>query len=175
MNWYKKSSKDIEQEITSKDTSINIVPSVFKKMKFNPGTTNADIGGGKFDSATNYMKDMGVNNVVYDPYNREAHYNTKSLKSIDNGKSDTSTCANVLNVISNKPHRDEVIQRVYNCIKNDGTAYFQIYEGDKSGIGKKTTKGWQNNQRTIFYIKEIKKYFKYVSIKGNIIIARGKK
>lgn len=174
MNWYKKSQNNTEQEISSKDTSVNIIPSVFNKIKFVPGTINADIGGGRFDRATDHMKNMGVNNFVYDPYNRTDAHNSNSLINIDNGKSDTSTCANVLNVINENIHRENVIKKVYNCVKNDGIAYFQIYEGNKSGIGEKTKKGWQNNQKTVFYIPEIKKYFKNVSVKGNIIIAKDK-
>ena len=41
----------------------------------------------------------------------------------------------------------------------NGFLYIKVYERDKSGIGCKTTKGWQRNQKLIQYISFIEKAF----------------
>jgi len=53
-------------------------------------------------------------------------------------------CANVLNVIAEPEARAELIET---AAMADGKAYFTVYEGDRSGVGRRTTKGWQNNGR----------------------------
>lgn len=161
----------MSQNNTSKDTSIRSVASVFKKIGFVRGTTNLDIGGGKYENATHYCHDvLGVKNFVYDPYNRTYHHNLEVMRET-NGKCDTITVANVLNVIDDDVAMHEVIAKAARCIKKGGTVYFQIYEGDRSGNGKETTKGFQRNQKTSWYQEHILRYFHFVTRKGNILIA----
>ena len=74
---YLKFMKD-KQKITSKDTSINknVYPAVFNRVKdWEEGTVNLDIGGGKYDTATDYLENFGVENLIYDPYNRDEEWN----------------------------------------------------------------------------------------------------
>lgn len=159
------------QEYSSADTSLNQTPSIFKRVQWEKGTTNIDIGGGRFDTATDYMKEQGVNNIVFDPFNRDAEHNRTALEKIKE-KGDTVTVANVLNVIKEDGIRDNVILQAAKALKPDGTAYFGIYEGSGTGEGKATTKGWQNNRRTADYVAEIAKHFNDVSRKGNMIVAK---
>ena len=59
------------QNYTSANTSINStkVPAVFRKADFCKGTVNLDMGGGKYDTATEYLEGKGVENLILDPYN----------------------------------------------------------------------------------------------------------
>tara|TARA_R110002051_G_scaffold85363_2_gene150580 strand:- start:383 stop:988 length:606 start_codon:yes stop_codon:yes gene_type:complete len=73
---------------------------------------------------------------------------------------------NVLNVIKEKANRKKVIEQGYNAISQGQSFYVQIYEGNKSGVGKQTPKGWQENRKLDSYIKEIESIFG----KGNVEI-----
>ena len=90
------------------------------------------------------------------------------------GKADTVTVANVLNTLKQPAWRRCVILQAANALKKDGTAYFQIYEGDRSGVASASEKqqSFQNNMKTSEYVGEIKDYFKDVERKGNVIIAK---
>ena len=163
----------VEQKITSAKTSIKQIPALFKDKNVVFGKTNIDIGGGRFDLATNYLAEKGTKNYVFDPYNRSEAENTATLAFLQSGKrADTATCANVLNVIAEEGARANVILETAKAIKADGTAYFMVYEGDSSGVGRETSSGWQNNRKTADYVGEISKYFESVERKGKLIIAR---
>lgn len=159
------------QTITSAGTSVHQVAQVFKKVKWVPGTLNADIGGGKYDDATNYMKSLGVENVVLDPYNRDINHNLTAMNRTGIHQSDTATVANVLNVINDDEDMEYVLIWARGCLKEGGKAYICVYEGNKSGIPKITPKGYQRNQPTAWYLPIIRKFFKTVTLKGKIITA----
>lgn len=162
-----------QQVITSADTSINSshMARTFKVVDWKQGTINADIGGGRFNNATKYLKDLGVSNYIYDPFNRDIFFNTNSMEKCCNGKASTVTCNNVLNVIAEEKARNEVIATCCEALNPSGTAYFCIYEGSRTGIGAISSKGWQENRATADYIKEIKKYFDNVTMFKGIIKA----
>lgn len=161
----------IAQAISSAETSIKQIPAIFKKIPWQSGTVNIDIGGGKFDLATDFAKEKGVENIVFDPFNRNYDHNSKAFEKIKKG-GDTVTVANVLNVIAEENARDNVILQAARALKPNGTAYFGIYEGSKDGVGKVTSKGWQNNKKAGDYISEVEKHFNNVRKAGNIIIAK---
>jgi hypothetical protein len=168
----------IHQSIGSAGTSLNQVAAVFKKDYLKSGSVNLDLGGGKYDTGTEFLKEKGVTNLVYDPFNRTEKYNNNIINYLKNNRVDTVTNNNVLNVIKEPEVRMDVIRQTAKALKENGTAYFQIYEGDKSGQGRisKIKKGiaesWQNNLPTQNYIDEVKNYYKNVTRKGNIIIAK---
>ena len=165
--------RPVEQKISSAKTSLNQVPALFKDSRAVFGKTNIDIGGGKYDAATNFLSERGTRSMVFDPYNRGEESNTATLDYLRSGKkADTATCANVLNVIAEQDARDNVILETAKAIKPGGTAYFMVYEGDHSGTGKETSAGWQNNRITASYVPEIEKYFNDVERKGKLIIAK---
>jgi len=164
------------QAISSADTSLRQVPALFKKqdIDFPEGGTNFDIGGGRFDEGTKYLADeRGVENFVYDPYNRSPKHNADILDKVARNPADTATAANVLNVIAEPEARADVIRQAMQNIKPGGAAYFQIYEGAGTGVGKVTSKGFQNNKKTANYIGEVEEIFgpDNVRRKGNVIIA----
>jgi hypothetical protein len=176
---------NINQTFDSAETSLNQIPSTFKVVNgmngWVPGTINADIGGGKefsVDGAVTHkftvaLKSVGVTNIVYDPFNRTTAHNTAAAQTIRDGKADTATVNNVLNVIQEPTIRARVIMQAHNAVKDGGTAYFLIYQGDKSGQGRDTKKGrWQNNMAANEYVGEVSRFFSHVTKKGNLIIGR---
>ena len=162
--------------ITSANTSINKnkVPALFKMVEWEPGTVNVDYGAGKYDTASEYLLERHVWNFSVDPYNRTHKENLEAQVWIEcAGGADTVTCSNVLNVIQNKKDRFDCIFRCWEMLKYGGTAYFTVYEGDKSGIGRQTGKDqWQENRKTEDYIREILEVFPTVWRRGKLIIAR---
>lgn len=166
----------VSQEITSAKTSIKQVAGLFKDKNAKFGKTNIDVGGGRFNLVTDYLAEHGTKNMVFDPYNRGVDENTATLRYLQNGgRADTATCANVLNVIREPDARANVILEVAKCIRDSGTAYFTVYEGDGSGEGRQTSSGWQNNRKTADYVSEIGRYFDDVQRKGKLIIATNPK
>lgn len=166
----------VSQEITSAKTSIKQVAGLFKDKNAKFGKTNIDVGGGRFNLVTDYLAERGTKNMVFDPYNRGVDENTATLRYLQNGdRADTATCANVLNVIREPDARANVILEVAKCIRDGGTAYFTVYEGDGSGEGRQTSSGWQNNRKTADYVSEIGRYFDDVQRKGKLIIATNQK
>jgi ribosomal protein S18 acetylase RimI-like enzyme len=160
-----------EQKISSAGTSLRQVPAVFKAIPWKKGTLNADLGGGKYDEFTNALQTQGVENVIYDPYNRSAEHNQAAMDRIA-GNADTATISNVLNVIAEPAARDQVIRQAADAIKPEGEAYFSVYIGDGSGKGKETPRGYQLNRKLADYIEEIERHFGSVTKKGNILIAK---
>mgnify|MGYP004693415947 CR=1 FL=1 len=166
----------VSQEITSAKTSIKQVAGLFKDKNAKFGKTNIDVGGGRFSLVTDYLAERGTKNMVFDPYNRGVDENTATLRYLQNGgRTDTATCANVLNVIREPDARANVVLEVAKCIRDGGTAYFTVYEGDGSGEGRQTSSGWQNNRKTADYVSEIGRYFDDVQRKGKLIIATNPK
>jgi hypothetical protein len=170
------------QEYNSSKTSRPQIASVFKLPLFKPNTRNADIGGGKYDIATEYLKNIGIVNIVIDKFNRSDIHNRISQRSIDKHPTDTATVNNVLNVIKEQNIRKGVIHQAMKAIKPDGVAYFLVFEGSTNkgkvagdGIGRETSMGWQNYLKTKEYIPEVMLYFNSVIRKGNLIIAKSPK
>lgn len=162
--------------ITSANTSVNKnrVPALFKMVEWEPGTMNVDYGAGKWDTAADYLKTQHVINFSIDPYNRTEQENIDAMEWVACcGGVDTVTCSNVLNVIPTARERYECIFECWRLLKYGGTAYFTVYEGDRSGVGRKTGKDqWQENRRTADYIREISTVFPTVWRQGKLIIAK---
>jgi hypothetical protein len=161
------------QEYTSAETSINRdkTPATFGRVKWERGTVNADIGGGRFDNATDFLARRGVKNYIFDPFNRSRQHNDRVANTIADGGADTATVNNVLNVIKEPGNRHKVIAQAADAIKLDGEAYFLIYEGNRSGKGGPTKAGYQNNLSAKSYVKEISRYFGNVTQRGNLLVA----
>ncbi len=112
---------------------------------------------------------------VYNPFNRDIAHNQEAIGLIQDGQCQTVTVANVLNIVRESHLRARVIQQAVDALTPDGTAYFGIYEGDGSGIGKVTqyVKGvptvWQENRRTEDYLSEIAPFFQQVTRRRNVI------
>lgn len=157
---------EVQQQYSSAKTSLNQVSAGHKKIKWVAGTVNLDWGGGKSDMGTEYLKnEHDVTNFVYDPFNRSAAENAKALKS----NPDTITNHNVLNVIQ----EDDVIiemMKEWKKISSAKTIYITVYEGNGSGEGKPTSKGYQRNQKLAEYLPLVQKVFSSASKNGSMIV-----
>lgn len=166
------------QAISSADTSLQQVPALFKSKTFVPRGTNLDIGAGKFDLGKQYLeRERGVTeSVPFDPFNRDAETNRRAVERLQSGERfATTTIPNVLNVIAERSVRDNVILQAARALDPQGVAYFQIYEGDRLGDGRQTSKGYQNNKKTSDYVDEVRRHFGEVRTSGNVIVASGPK
>jgi len=168
-----------EQEITSAATSINVakLPAAYNKLKkagiFTKGMKMVDIGGGKFDNAVDMLKGEGVDLKVYDPFNRTAQHNKTVAQAVQGGQVDAAISNNVLNVIKEKENQLLVVEQAFDAVKGNGKAYFSVYEGSKSGVGKETKAGFQHNKKTADYVSLVEDVFGKgnVEVKNNIITA----
>lgn len=161
------------QSVTSEKTSLNQVPALFKSdvLETVPNHRNVDIGGGAYDLGTQYLaNERGIESHVFDPFNRSEKHNAAVEKRFAKKPAHTATVANVLNVIPEEEHRLGAIQRAYDMTHPEGKSYFSIYEGDRSGNGVVTPKGWQNNKPAEHYVGEVNKVFPHVVRKGKIIV-----
>ena len=166
-----------EQKYSSAATSINSskLPAVFNLVDFEEGTLNLDYGGGRFDNVAEALAERGVTNLVFDPFNRTKEHNDLVIKTIkQNGGADTITCSNVLNVIAEQGVRLSVISNIKKLLKPSGIAYFTVYEGNGTGVGAESSKGYQLNRKTRDYVEEIAMIFPREKIqpRGKVISAR---
>ena len=163
------------QEFTSERTSINVnkVPAVFRLVSnWRPGTINLDYGGGRADTAADYLSQYDATNLVYDPYNRTAEHNKEVIKLIrEHGGADTATCSNVLNVIKEPEVRKNVLENIKKLVKPSGTVYITVYEGSGRGDEGPTKSGYQLNRKTADYLEEIQQVFPDATRKGKLIVA----
>lgn len=166
------------QDVSSADTSLAQIPAVFKSKIFVPRGKNLDIGAGKFDLGKEYLEsERGVKeSVPFDPFNRSVESNRAAVDRLQSGERfGTTTVPNVLNVVAEAPARDNVVLQAAQALEPNGVAYFQIYEGDRSGNGRRTSKGFQNNKKTSDYVAEVREHFGNVRTSGNIIVASNPK
>lgn len=163
------------QEYTSERTSVNVnkVPAVFRLVSnWHPNTINIDYGGGRADTAADYLSQYDATNLVYDPYNRTAEHNKEVIKLVrEHGGADTATCSNVLNVIKEPEVRKNVLENIKKLVKPSGTIYITVYEGSGKGDEGPTKSGYQLNRKTADYLEEIQQVFPDAKRKGKLIIA----
>ena len=143
------------QRHTSAGTSINAkkLPVLYSKLA-KAGVlahgTGIDFGSGKYtDHLSDFVSAQGGTMMFYDPYNQPASVNAATL--FHRNRSLFCLCSNVLNVIDDD---DAVRNAIRKAVRlGDGIAYFTVYEGDRSGIGKETQNGlsWQRNQKLRSY------------------------
>lgn len=162
------------QEFTSAGTSLNQVPALHKKLVnvygLEPGTVNFDNGAGKFDKATDFFAENGVANVRYDPYNLPEEVNAAADDYL--GLCDTSTCANVLNVIKEPEVQKDVLRHSKEMLKPGGVLYVSVYEGDRSGVGRQSKNDcWQNNMPLKDYLPVVLEVFDHAEARGGVITA----
>jgi len=159
--------------ITSANTSINKtkVPEIFKlvekKHGWQAGSYNLDIGGGKYDTATEYLESFGVTNLVYDPFNRSYEHNKGILDIAEERFVETITISNVLNVIKDRTQRIKLLKSAKKYLEYTGKLYVTCYQAKKPGLSKKDC--WQNALPLAFYEDEIKEVFGIVRRFGRVL------
>lgn len=112
--------------------------------------TVLDYGCGKYwENCKAYAKEHGALNWTgFDPFWKPQNLRFRVF--------DTIICANVLNVIEDDRELNWCIQNVLTMLDALGVAVFQIYEGNKSGIGRETKPDcWQRNEKAQKYADRI--------------------
>jgi len=143
----------MEQTYTSAATSINSgkLPRAFKKAVFPPRRLVFDYGAGRY---TDHIR-AALPHIVYlpyDPYNLPDDVNAASLTYIFNAMHCRFpvdvVCSNVLNVIDSDDEVRTIAARIrLFVLHTGGTAYITVYEGDRSGVGRRTGRDqWQRNE-----------------------------
>jgi len=161
------------QKYTGEDTSVLQIPGTFTHFEFPEGTRILDYGGGQFNFAKDAVEKTypGVTIEIMDAFNRTSKHNDRISDEFDKNKADAVTVNNVLNVIDSRDARIGVIEQAKRYLKNDGVAYFLMYQADKkaeSGEAKGSQKdesrrNYQTNMDQRAYIPEIKEVFDYVT------------
>ena len=92
---------EMAQKYGSAGTSLHQIAATFKSPYFDTpsDSINVDLGGGKYDLGTEYLKDKGITNLVIDPFNRSPEFNQANEEIARNNKVSSVTINNVLNVI----------------------------------------------------------------------------
>lgn len=160
------------QKYSSKNTSINTISKIYKKYEFKENSIILDYGCGKYDTSINFMKNKNCIVLPYDKYNRYEDINQQTLNFCKNNKIDYIVCSNVLNVILEDEVIFEILDNIYEIANKNTIILISIYEGDKSSIGKETTKGYQKNMKLKEYLKYLNKF--EVTIKNQIYICKKK-
>ena len=116
-----------KQEFSSAKTSIKHIPKPAKVLieqnELEHNSINLDIGGGKFNLMTNFFLNEGITNYIYDPFNKSEEHNRMVQEITSNGKSDSVTIFNVLNVIKEEFEQLKVLKQAENAIKEGGKVY----------------------------------------------------
>lgn len=152
-----------EQKYKSASTSMNKkqpawLGKILGKYYATSGDTVLDYGGGQFDTTTKYLEELGITNVIYDPYNQDGESNRKALGKNDY---DFAMLSNVLNVIAEREVRLLIIEDAKKHLRKGGTLLIKVYEGDGSGTLKvnKKRNSCQLNQKIRFYFWEVAAMF----------------
>lgn len=157
----------MSQVISSAKTSIKQVPAIAKKDYFLDSLKSAqcalNYGCGEFPILVD--RHCNHNFFKYDPFH---DYN--ELK--DFYAFDVILCANVLNVIDSRYTMTDIVWSIFNHLERGGKAFFSVYEGNRSGDGKVTKKGYQRNQKSGDYLELLSHVFgaQNVTKKGNEFI-----
>lgn len=154
---------------SSAKTSRPIVPAGAKKINWQPGTVNLDIGGGKYELLTKWLAERGVTNLVYDEFNRSKEHNQSVLRKVTGQKADTGSIFNVLNVIPSREEALAVLQVARDYVA--GAIFISVYEGDRSGVGKETRDGYQHNRVLADYLPLVRSVFPDARQTGILIVA----
>ena len=149
------------------NTSLRQVPAQVKIADWDKHKNHMvlNYGAGKYPELTAlYLKSQGVKWVEsYDPYN-------PSISTKPEGEFDVVLCSNVLNVIARDGDLEDVVADIASKLHEDGTAYIQIYTGDRSGKAGETTRGYQRNSLLAHYLPIINKHFLIVQAVANRFI-----
>lgn len=120
------------------------------------GIRTIDIGGGEHDYNSSYcLHKFGVDQIIYDPFMRDAASNRKVLSIAMSRPLDSCTSISVLNVIDNEHARKEHIQLCHSVVKPCGKVFFKVWPGNGTGIPHLGKENFQSNKDLDAYVDEI--------------------
>lgn len=167
----------MKQEYTSAKSCIKQIPAGFKIVDkyfiWYKGTVNLDIGGGKYDLMTEALKEKGVENLVYDPYNKSQEHNDNVMDRVSRMHGvHTVTIFNVLNVIKEREIQIEALKLAYNALKLGGMVFVRsTYKNPKKASGVTKSGTFQHYLTQEEYLEIVKEVFPEAKLKFGIIFA----
>lgn len=164
----------MKQTFTSAATSINSsrLPAVYGKLPAVPRVL-LDYGCGRYvDHIRSALP--GTYYLPYDVFNQPPAVNAATLAAVDgyhyNGVPVSVVCSNVLNVIMEDAIIEGIAANIRDIIRDGGTAYITVYEGDRSGQGRQTGPDqYQRNQPLRDYLR----FFPGADIRRGMIVWKG--
>lgn len=152
---------------------MDSVPVSYRRIPFEPGTVNLDYGGGSSSKITEYLAELGVRNLVYDPFARSKSHNKQVLKQIrDLYGVDTVTCMNVLNLIKEPSVRLAVIRNCYRALKPKGFAYFSVVWEQINMLPLYDGEHFNFRHKLQYYLPYVREVFPFAWNKTGYIVAR---
>lgn len=125
-----------------------------------------DVGGGKYDCCSDYLKSRNIALLVWDPYNRPFEHNSHIQNEVRRAKVDAATSMAVLNVIPELEVRLAHIVTLKDALAINGTAYFKVWpgEGELKGSYVSTVNsygypGFQANAYADKFLREVQLVF----------------
>lgn len=166
------------QTYTSAGTSINStrLPAVYRKFPARFGGLLLDYGCGRYtDHIRNVVETAAkMTYLPYDPYNQPEDTNEATWDAVRWATTNVVpvdvVCSNVLNVIDDDETVRSIAQQISAIARSTGgTAYITVYEGDRSGIGRRTGPDqYQRNQPLEYYVR----FFESGSIQHGMITVK---
>lgn len=161
-------------ETLAMKSSRKQIPALFKKIPWVKGQRNYDIGGGKYDVASEWLQNThGVTNLVQDVFNRSPEHNGKVTADVWRNGVDTITLANVLNVCPEAHERFTILRHAHGAFKQSdrkATVYISCY----NAAGQPSVSECQTCMSLDQYIPEVKATFPGcdVTMQNGMIIVR---
>lgn len=164
------------QQYFSEKSSIKQVPAGFRIVDtlfgWTPDTINFDIGGGRYDLLTKALAEKGVKSFIYDPFNRTMFENETAIEICADGKSDTVTIFNVLNVIQERDVQEQILSQAENALKTGGIVYVRSTYRNPKGVSAETKSGtFQHALSQKDYLEIVKTVFPNALLEHGIIHA----
>ena len=162
------------QTCTIAKTSINSgrLPAVYSRLPYFKGRVILDWGCGRYTDHIRAALPGHLAYLPYDPFNQPEEVNRDTLAlvriAVHTETPVTVICSNVLNVIDN----DDEVRNIANWLRyivteTGGIGYVTVYEGDRSGTGRKT--GPDQYQRNA-PLRDYLKYFPDSRIQSGMIV-----
>lgn len=161
---------------SSAATSRNVLPALTRKGVaagyFKPETLHLDLGAGKYRRLETWARERGVYAYSSDPFNLVPQRNAYAEDIVSSsGGAHTISLSNVLNVIDSDGAKLDLLDKAKGLLREGGSLLITVYEGDRTGEGKATRDGWQENKRLKDYDALVRVVFKSVTIKGGLMVA----
>lgn len=164
------------QTCTSAATSVNSrrLPAIYSRVPYFTGKVVLDWGCGRYTDHIRSALPQHLAYLPYDPFNQPEQVNRDTLAlvriALHTHTPMTVICSNVLNVIDNDLEVGSIAAWIQHIVtQTGGIGYITVYEGDRSGTGRKT--GPDQYQRNA-PLREYLKYFPGARIQSGMIVVR---
>ena len=156
------------QTTTSAKTSVSQLPAGTKKLVeegiIQQGDIVLDLGSGRFGKSKKSVEEAGGRYYPWDPYqaNEESaieafgkNFNETTRDVVAGGGADKVLSNNVLNVIEESAPRVLHVEQILDALKKGGQGFITVYEKAGTGVGQRTSKGFQANRKTDEFLEEV--------------------